>query len=146
VEGEAEIMQAIRIILNTAPGERVMHPDFGCRIHEVLFWPANSTTAAIVERHVAQALGQWEPRIRVERVTATPGEVKYSDADRHHLRRRLNELYSDLSADIMEQVIEEIVQRETHGQQAIFIEIDYQIKGSHDNRSLVFPFYLNPTE
>ncbi len=30
--GDQDIAQAIRIILETAPGERVMRPEFGCRI------------------------------------------------------------------------------------------------------------------
>ena len=36
-EYEADIHQAIRIILGTARGERVMRPDFGCGIHELVF-------------------------------------------------------------------------------------------------------------
>ena len=32
-----EIEQAIRIILNTAPGQRVMRPEFGCRLNELVF-------------------------------------------------------------------------------------------------------------
>jgi len=67
-----EIEQAIRIILNTAPGQRVMRPEFGCRLHELVFAPNNSATAGLAERYVREALGRWEPRIDLEEVQVTP--------------------------------------------------------------------------
>lgn len=73
---EAEIHQAIHLILSTAPGERVMRPDFGCRIHELIFAPNDLTTAATAERYIKEALGRWEPRITVTRVKATPSEMQ----------------------------------------------------------------------
>ena len=72
VGGEAEIEQAIRIILHTAPGQRVMRPEFGCRLQELVFAPNNSQTAGLAERYVREALGRWEPRIALERVNVTP--------------------------------------------------------------------------
>jgi uncharacterized protein len=70
--GDAEIRQAIQVILGTAPGERVMRPEFGCRIHELIFAPNDITTAASAERYVKEALGRWEPRIRLTKVEAVP--------------------------------------------------------------------------
>lgn len=72
VAGEAEIEQAIQVILGTAPGQRVMRPQFGCRIHELVFAPNNSATAGMAARYVGEALGRWEPRIEVQRVQARP--------------------------------------------------------------------------
>lgn len=80
-QDDADIRQAIYIILMTAPGERVMHPDFGCLIHELIFSPVNDETAATAERYVQEALGRWEPRIRLERVTATPSNDQYGQLD-----------------------------------------------------------------
>ena len=82
-----------------------MRPDFGCEIHSLIFWPANDHTAGIAERYVKEALGRWEPRIILQRVTVTPGGTKLGE---------------------------------------LFIEIVYQIKGQHDQRSLVYPYYLTP--
>lgn len=59
----SEIEQSLRLILETAPGERVMRPTFGCRLHELVFAPANAQTFAQARRHVEDAIGQWEPRI-----------------------------------------------------------------------------------
>lgn len=67
-----EIDQSIQIILSTAPGQRVMRPEFGCRIHELVFAPNSSATAGLASRYVREALGHWEPRIQVENVGVSP--------------------------------------------------------------------------
>ncbi len=67
-----ELDQAILIILSTSPGQRVMRPTFGCRLHELVFSPNNSHTAAQARRFVEEALGMWEPRIRVTRIDVYP--------------------------------------------------------------------------
>lgn len=69
VSREQEIEEAIEIILSTPKGQRIMRPEFGCRIHELIFAPMNAGTAAAVSHHVKEALGWWEPRIDVEDVT-----------------------------------------------------------------------------
>lgn len=72
--GEAtEVEQAIRLILSTAPGERVMRPTFGCRLHELVFAPDNNQTQAEARRFVEDALAMWEPRIRVLEVSVGRG-------------------------------------------------------------------------
>jgi hypothetical protein len=68
---EQKIEQAIRLILGTSPGERPMRPEFGCRIHEYLFAPADSETAGAIAREVRAALRRWEPRIDVADVQVT---------------------------------------------------------------------------
>ncbi len=65
---EQNIAESIDIILSTAPGERVMHPDFGCRIHELVFAQNNIGTAGLAEFYVRDALIRWEPRIDLDAV------------------------------------------------------------------------------
>ena len=65
---EESIKQAIWIILATAKGERVMRPDFGCGIYELVFASNDTTTRALAEYHVNEALIRWEPRIEVQQV------------------------------------------------------------------------------
>ena len=67
-----EIDQAIRIVLMTAIGQRVMRPNFGCRIHELVFAPNNSQTHGRAKRYVEQALAMWEPRITLRDVNVGP--------------------------------------------------------------------------
>ena len=102
-----ELSQAIFIILSTSPGQRVMRPTFGCRLNELVFAPNNAQTAARARRYVTEALGMWEPRIRVIEVNIHP------DDDRDN---------------------------------RLIIDIEYEIKATHDRRSLVHPFYLIPEE
>lgn len=101
--GEEDVLQSIIIILRTRPGERVMRPTFGCRVHELLFEPRDATTASLIETYVKEALDFWEPRIQVLSVIS--------------------------SAD-----------SENDG--TILVQINYEIKTSHDVRSIVYPFYL----
>lgn len=62
---ENEIQQAIRIILTTTPGERVMRPTFGSRLHELVFAPINQETLFLAQHYVEEALKMWEPRIEL---------------------------------------------------------------------------------
>ncbi|PWT83692.1 MAG: baseplate protein [Blastocatellia bacterium] len=75
-EHDESIRQSIRIILETAPGERVMRPDFGCGLHERVFAVNDSSTRGAVADDVREALLRWEPRIEVLDVTATPGGIE----------------------------------------------------------------------
>ena len=72
VADQDSIAQAILMILQTNPGERVMLPDFGCALARLVFAPDNSATLHLIETEVTRALRAWEPRIRVTGVTADP--------------------------------------------------------------------------
>lgn len=71
-EYEADIRQAIRIILGTARGERVMRPDFGCGIHELVFEIMDTSTLTRVETAVRDSLTKYEARIEVLGVAVDP--------------------------------------------------------------------------
>lgn len=73
---EENIRQSIWMILNTAPGERVMRPDFGCGIHELVFAPNTPGTAGQVIAEVREALVRWEPRVDVLEVDAVPDDTQ----------------------------------------------------------------------
>lgn len=67
---ERDVEEAIQMILLTPKGQRVMRPEFGCRIHDLAFAPNNATLTGLATYYVEEALGMWEPRIRVEEVNA----------------------------------------------------------------------------
>lgn len=69
-EYEEDIIEAIRIIIMTRKGERVMRPDFGCEIHDHLFDVIDYTMLKQMEAKVQNALIYWEPRITDIEVTA----------------------------------------------------------------------------
>src|SRR4029077_2300105 len=67
---EQKIQQAVLLILGTAQGERVMRPEFGSRLRELVFASLNSSTKSLVAGAITDALVKWEPRIDVLSVTA----------------------------------------------------------------------------
>ncbi len=62
---EQRIEESVYLILNTAKGERVMLPDFGCGIHEMVFAPNTPGTISVIVQQVRRALVAFEPRIDV---------------------------------------------------------------------------------
>jgi phage baseplate assembly protein W len=64
-EYEEDIRQAIRIIVETAPGERLMRPDFGCGIHDLVFASPDAGTLQRVQSVIQDALRKYEARIDV---------------------------------------------------------------------------------
>ncbi len=62
-EYEDDIAEAIRIIIWTAKGERLMRPDFGCGIDQYLFESSDDTTLRLIEGEVEEAIRNWEPRV-----------------------------------------------------------------------------------
>lgn len=77
VSGTEELDAAIRLILGTAPGERVLRPDFGCAMWLQTFAPLTPGTLGLVQEAAREALERWEPRIELESVT---GELDHENA------------------------------------------------------------------
>jgi Bacteriophage baseplate protein W len=75
---EEDIHQAIRIILGTNPGERVMRPDFGAGLKAFVFEPVSPTTLQLVKKRVEDALIDWEPRIDVGSVKVTADRSEHN--------------------------------------------------------------------
>jgi len=80
---EENVRQSIFIILGTAPGERVMRPDFGCRIHDLMFAPNNDVTAVRAAYYCEEAIYKYEPRIAEVAVSAVPNSVEPNRLDLH---------------------------------------------------------------
>lgn len=68
---EDDIKQAIRIILQTAKGERLMLPDFGSDLYTLVFADTTHSTLNLAELYIKQALDRWEPRIEVKAIQAS---------------------------------------------------------------------------
>lgn len=99
-----EVEQSIYVILETAPGERVMRPEFGCRIWELIFDPRDLEMEARVITYVEEALNRWEPRITIKEI--------------------------------------EILPSQPHNQHLLQVRIVYEVKNTHDERSIIYPFYI----
>lgn len=68
VEHEEDVKQSLRILLSTAPGERVMHPTFGCGLRRMVFEQITESTITEIKDIVSRAVLFFEPRITLERI------------------------------------------------------------------------------
>lgn len=71
-EGEANIREAIYVILMTRLNERINLPQFGSGLAALLFEPNTVETRHLIQHEITTALGRWEPRIAVESVVVDP--------------------------------------------------------------------------
>jgi phage baseplate assembly protein W len=69
VEYEDDIRQSILLVLETSPGERVMRPNFGCGIHDLVFTDVDTTVIQRIRSTVGEALRRCEARIDVLNIT-----------------------------------------------------------------------------
>jgi phage baseplate assembly protein W len=65
---EKSIEESIRIILSTSPGERLMRPEFGCQINEIVFSPNTPKSKTLAEKYIRDAVIKWEPRVILKEV------------------------------------------------------------------------------
>jgi phage baseplate assembly protein W len=72
--GPDKVAQSIWIVLDTAPGERVMRPNFGCGLRRYLMAPNTTATRALIKHDVQIALANFEPRITVTDLQVIPGD------------------------------------------------------------------------
>ncbi len=72
--GGGDVEDSIAVVLMTAPGERLMRPQFGCRIWDLLFEPVTANLVGLIRQAVRDALAQWEPRIEVDDVRPVPDD------------------------------------------------------------------------
>lgn len=79
-EGETNIRESIRVILSTAPGERVGLPDFGAGLAAYLFEPNAAATHARIAQAIGYSLARSEPRIAVETVDVAEDPDENSSA------------------------------------------------------------------
>lgn len=93
---EEDIHQAIRIILGTNPGERVMRPDFGAGLNAFVFETVNTTIMERLKNRVREALIDWEPRIDVEgvKIRSAPSERNKLLVDINYRIRATNALHN----------------------------------------------------
>lgn len=89
---EELIRESILLLLGTAPGERLMRPDFGCGIHQLTFATRSASTRAMIDQEVRRALVRWEPRIDVVnvQVEAPPGEARFEITVQYRVRATNN--------------------------------------------------------
>ena len=71
----AHIHESIRQILGTRKGERFMRPEFGTRLHELVFERNDRLLYGLIRHEVIEALDTWEPRVIVRDVIVGPDSI-----------------------------------------------------------------------
>ncbi len=73
LEQEADIASCLEILLTTTIGERVMSPDFGCSLNDLLFENLDTTLKTLFASRIETAMLYYEPRIDVETIYLNTG-------------------------------------------------------------------------
>ncbi len=75
VSEDKDIRESLRIIFSTAPGERLMHPTFGCSLKKMVFEHINETIRTQIKDLIERAVLFFEPRITLLRVEVDETEI-----------------------------------------------------------------------
>ena len=76
------IKRCVKNLIQTNHYERPFHPELGSDIRAMLFEPMTPLTALNLQRKVAEVLNNFEPRINLQQVLASPN----IDANSYNLR------------------------------------------------------------
>lgn len=74
IKGVDVLKADLLVLLLTNPGERVMHPEFGCDLRQVIFDPSDSATCETVRTIVIDAIAKWEPRLSIASIECEIGQ------------------------------------------------------------------------
>lgn len=66
LEEEQDIVSSLEVLLTTAPGERVMWPQYGCNLEELVFENLDTRMKTLMADKVESAILYFEPRIDIE--------------------------------------------------------------------------------
>ena len=68
VAGAQDVRESLRILMLTHPGERVMHPTYGCGLRRLVFEQVTSSLLTEIRSMIERAVMLFEPRVELEAV------------------------------------------------------------------------------
>lgn len=76
VEKEQDIRESLFILLSTTPGERIMHPDYGCGLERLVFEPSTNRLYRKIKDRITHSILLFEPRVKLISIDIeqVPGE------------------------------------------------------------------------
>lgn len=75
LEQEADVVSSLEVLLSTARGERIMVPQYGCNLDELLFESLDTRMRTLMKDKIESAILYHEPRVDLERVELIGGEA-----------------------------------------------------------------------
>lgn len=76
ISDEEDIREALWILLSTKPGERIMHPSYGCGLHQKVFEVITESAVAEIRDVVDRAILFFEPRVELISVDVDSSEAR----------------------------------------------------------------------
>ncbi len=75
ISAEADIKSSLEVLLSTRLGERIMVPNYGCNLDELLFENLNRTLITYVSELIRTAILYHEPRIDVNKIDISQSDI-----------------------------------------------------------------------
>lgn len=69
---ERAIINSVKNLVSTNFYERPFRPEIGSGIRDILFEMVDSISGALLERQILEVIANFEPRVSVDRITASP--------------------------------------------------------------------------
>ena len=72
VSGEDAVKRSLKLLIMSRAGETPFFPDFGSRIHTLLFEPLDMITSVLLQHEIQATIAAYEPRVNIRQLTVTP--------------------------------------------------------------------------
>lgn len=63
-----DINSSLNILLSTRKGERILQPEYGCNLNDLIFEPLSLSMLTLMENHIKDAIVSFEPRIKLLKI------------------------------------------------------------------------------
>lgn len=98
---DAHILQLIKQLLFTDPGERINRPDLGCGLRRMVFAPNSDATANLTRVTIVQALEKWLGSVlKAEEVTVQAIDERLEVKLVYILKARQERRYLNLEIEL----------------------------------------------
>ena len=98
---DAYIVQLIKQVIFTGPGERINRPDFGAGVRRLLFAPNSIGTASLAQTMIFQALDTWLGKvIRVDQISVAAEAEKLLIAVNYTVLQKGEQRFLNLEATL----------------------------------------------
>jgi len=68
VELDEDVRESLFILFSTRLGERPTNPEYGCRVHDLIWRPLSEATIFLIKEAISMAVSRFEPRIEIEEI------------------------------------------------------------------------------